>query len=814
MPDIWVGLTDGGSRVYVAWSPYARNIPRHWYAIAALPPGTPTAFNAADDSSSIYLKTNHNTATLYQCRNPKDITPIWTPILTVGDAVPGGTINNVFSYVFGPIMMAGSVLVTTAVVALTGGGQAWYYGEYNGTIWTWFVEPSLGGFNPAGVGLDTWFMNGGVYTKLAGLLETIADGTEVSSNPRDIWYGVSGLRSFVYKVNPGHIRLHIVSGGNTDLGATASDASFTKTHVRGAHKGLQTYVVVDSTVVGVNGALWLSDNGTSFTQVGSPWHGGWVEDDALHGGGYLIWQTSAASADATIARLYDRAGNIQDDLTGDFWSLIHVPHSDISFIGMGLTVADKGKFILPHTHTIRAGQTALAELKAVYYHGFESLMQPAWLGKTARVKDTLDDGFGKLDVDYLLLNEPGQSQIAGITWLQPAPSTLTLIAKEQIRSLMYRLAHIWDVDIRWQCTDRRVDELLNWRQIKRFSHCWPAQLRAEDETSVSYGDGETILTIPLTSAYSPKLIVPVSMTWQSLAYNESYAPVIATRRNAVPGTYVYDPDGINTLIQAVDISVIEHVIVMASGAAGYTYSHDSGQTYVTSNALGATTTAICLADYSTVLLACDAQLYLSSNGGQTYLLINTHGLVTDTINKIVTDGDSFYMLDDSGVIYTYSNLRGLQRLATISTASLTDLLYADGVLYVSGFTTTPIIMASADAGLTWSTVYTGTPGVNPTNATPLFKLASIGFGVIYAMLFSGSGATYRTTILRSVNWGVSDTWEVLYLDEQHLGDATAMFIPNDIDCSGVNHAAVIGTVMDLGSGTPLFNQYYLQIWEG
>lgn len=92
--------------------------------------------------------------------------------------------------------------------------------------------------------------------------------------------------------------------------------------ITGAFGGPQVYVVKKS-----DGGALLSDDGLNFSTL-AMWRYGVIYDKSLRGGGSLIWAAIFdASLNNPVARLYDRAGSVLADLTGDFWSQISSPLS-------------------------------------------------------------------------------------------------------------------------------------------------------------------------------------------------------------------------------------------------------------------------------------------------------------------------------------------------------------------------------------------------------------------------------------------------------------------------------------------------------
>jgi hypothetical protein len=329
--EIWIAV-EGPTEDVVAWSNYSRAGSRVWNLVAALPSGTPIELAIADDGSTLYLMTDQDDRTLYKCTNPKAAIPIWTAIAYVGlDTGLGGSLSTYFSYTMGPMTINGTIM---SIGAHYGSLRHWAYGEYNGSEWTWNAQGSVNSFRNADSGFDSWADPGvSIYDGSHHLIETI---TSPSPDPsfQGIWHRAGQPRYIVLGVE-NRVVLRIVGVTNIDLGDKHSITSnVSGTRVRGAHQGVQVYVVAAAYSTD-NGGIWLSDDGTTFTKIAT-WRPGWIEDDQLAGGGNLLVFAHEVdySVDDTIGRIYDRAGNIADDLTGDFWSL--VTHEDKTIVGLGV----------------------------------------------------------------------------------------------------------------------------------------------------------------------------------------------------------------------------------------------------------------------------------------------------------------------------------------------------------------------------------------------------------------------------------------------------------------------------------------------
>lgn len=312
--EIWLAANGAVSERTVAWSNYTRNGSRVWNRMASLPDANTLVYLAvAADGSAIYLATGAArwAYNLYKCVNPKDPSPTWTLILYNGFDTGIGTITQYFSYSFGNMIMTDTTLSLVGCI----GAQLWIMGEYDGTNWTWHAGGNEGGFEPQGAGYHSIIDNNfHLFDEAHALVETLAGSTDMTT----IWHRAGAARYL--PVNAAfRLYLHIVGSSSIDIGADATGRTY-DTHVRGAHQGVQVYCVSNATGAD-NGALWISENGTTFSKIAT-WITGWVEDDERTGGGYLIWIAATWASGTPIARQYDRAGTLLDDLTGNFDSIM------------------------------------------------------------------------------------------------------------------------------------------------------------------------------------------------------------------------------------------------------------------------------------------------------------------------------------------------------------------------------------------------------------------------------------------------------------------------------------------------------------
>jgi hypothetical protein len=308
-----------------------------WNKITTLPPGTPLAFNVATDGSILYMQTDYPNQTIYACSNPKATTPSWSSILGPGDPVLLYTAQEYFGYVCGPMVVSGSRLITTVALSATPRPQ-WAYGEFSGS-WTWYNEPGYNVFRPLGVGLDTWLGATPAVTTLYvhDRLEVMVDSISMITGGAgyEVWHRAGQRRYMIIQhTTTGYIAIHFAGASSNEIDMSTMSASqqVDDTKIRGAQAGVQVYVVNAGS--GDPGALWLSDDGTTFNKVGSSWGPGWVEDAASGGGGSLVWVLKTIPGSGVPTRLYYRNGTVLRDMTGNFWSLAGA--GDQPVVGMGL----------------------------------------------------------------------------------------------------------------------------------------------------------------------------------------------------------------------------------------------------------------------------------------------------------------------------------------------------------------------------------------------------------------------------------------------------------------------------------------------
>lgn len=335
--EVWFAATGTGSTgIYWSGDYFAGGQPT-WNRITTVPAGTLAWFGIAIDGSSAYMAVSSAPATIYQCTNPKAATPTWTPILTIGDTVLGATVD---------VILGGNLLSIgrDGATLIAGVGNPfsllrhWAYGEYNGTAWAWKQMLTYNVFNPDAIGFNAWYINNNkLYDSSNALIETIA--TLDSGAPiRDLWFRPGGTHRY-FLVNtsgsaPWTTALHWSVGGSQTLGLMSGVGQFQSSHVHGAEQGPQVYCVFDGNSPD-NGVLWLSDNGTTFTNLVT-WAPGRVFDAKLAGGGTLIWILNTMTVSNIPTRLYNRDGTVLRDMTGNLWSLAT---NTLTVIGAGVVYA-------------------------------------------------------------------------------------------------------------------------------------------------------------------------------------------------------------------------------------------------------------------------------------------------------------------------------------------------------------------------------------------------------------------------------------------------------------------------------------------
>lgn len=299
-----------------------------WTKIGSLPI-TPTWFGIAKNGTTAYICTSGSAAKIYATATPK--TPSWSIIAEVGTSILSTTINSYFNYVMGPFTVQGTTLYGAAHMLAPAGACA--YGSYNGTAWSWSQMTTLGSFGPGGVGKDT-YADANNHTVRAGgtntLLETIGGSPSTSSPGYRFYRSTAGTRYVFWRTTGNVLNLHTVGGADINLGTSNFDTNITDSNVFGSETGAQIYVV--SAATAAFGHLWLSDNGSTFTDIAT-WNAGWVRDATESGGGSLVWIPKDVTSSNVPTRLYNRDGSVLRDMTGNFWSLTT---GNQTMVGMGL----------------------------------------------------------------------------------------------------------------------------------------------------------------------------------------------------------------------------------------------------------------------------------------------------------------------------------------------------------------------------------------------------------------------------------------------------------------------------------------------
>lgn len=439
--------------------------------------------------------------------------------------------------------------------------------------------------------------------------------------------------------------------------------------------------------------------------------------------------------------------------------------------------------------------TTLAGTKAAYAHPTGTVTCPAWLGRASRIKDTLDTGYSKLDADYIVDQWPGDLQVVSEVWRSPNPSTLSLVAKETISTKLYAWRDSWDIDIRLQCAGQ-VDNPLNWDVIKRFIQCWPDQLRTEDETSLTQDDGETSITIPISTAYKPVVIRQILPNVVSdVAFVSSNRRICAVKHSVEPTYY-----GETSSNDAIAIDAYEYLVMLVDSSGDVWYSYDGGVTFVASTG-AANCVSVWIINYSTIMAGANGQLFVSTDGGKTFADVNVYDVLTASVIAIRDDGHgNCYLLEDNGMVsvYRFGDIAQIFDVSAYGVA-VTDLWYDSGLLYVAGFNATgPCILSSDVDGLSW-TIVLQLQGTSTSlgSLVPTVKLAAAGYGVLYAMLVSNVSNTIHVYHCRSVNWGYGSTWVELSHLFAASGSAIDLYVPNSIACADVNHVESLGAVFTM-----------------
>jgi hypothetical protein len=324
LSEIWVGATNG-----IWW----RTVAGSWSAVASLPNADEIRwFRIANDGATLYCTTHpagsdfNVQQKLYKCHNPKAGSPTWTLIAQAGDSAAGSTISTYFNFTLGPCVLDNNDLYMMAHLAID--APAWAYGVYDSVSWSWLRTADALVFSPAGVGRERYGFNNLIRDDANSLVETITggDGYEYYRSLSGVHYCTRRASSTLYT--------HQIGGADlATLGSSSNDSEVADTNISGPEHGNQVYVV--SAANGAAGHLWLSDDGSTFSDVAT-WAQGWVKDVTFDGGGSLIWLPSTVTSGATMLRRYLRAGSVDADLTGNFWS---VTTGNKVFSGLGLVYA-------------------------------------------------------------------------------------------------------------------------------------------------------------------------------------------------------------------------------------------------------------------------------------------------------------------------------------------------------------------------------------------------------------------------------------------------------------------------------------------
>lgn len=289
-----------------------------WNKITTLPAGTPAWFGITRGGGMAYIGTS---TALYATATPK--TPSWSLIAQVGDSVAGDTLSGIYA---DTLMLQNTTLTITGSLSTV---THWAYGEYNGSSIAWSRTSDISTFRPDGSGPQIYSLGRFVRNAVSNtLIEDL--NTSWDAVGRHIYRSPSGAR-YVAANTGGNLYIRKLNTASINMGANSNPSTVANVHIFGAETGNQVYSVSGAT--SASGHLWLSDDGSAFSDVAT-WGEGWVRDAMLTGGGSLVWILTTIAGSAVPTRLYNRDGSVLRDMTGNFWSLTSGAQT---VIGMGLT---------------------------------------------------------------------------------------------------------------------------------------------------------------------------------------------------------------------------------------------------------------------------------------------------------------------------------------------------------------------------------------------------------------------------------------------------------------------------------------------
>lgn len=412
-----------------------------------------------------------------------------------------------------------------------------------------------------------------------------------------------------------------------------------------------------------------------------------------------------------------------------------------------------------------------------------------------------------------------------------AGSEFTLSVKEQTANSLYDWDGEWDIDIRTQSCGFRADPV-NWDMIKRTCRCSLQGPTSDQETTYNQDeDGEVIISEQVVSPDFSVIINGVSpRTLELYSLYSEYAnmttvPRIATRRDCELVLSVghdgsndygvgYGEDILDLAFGDLDISsdpivdldTVDRILLVVDSAGLVWRSLDEGENFVV--LAGVTNVVIVKAySYGEMYLGTSAGAVLkSTDGGATFSTITSYGSMTGDVVAITKSYDEIVSFLDENALLAVLDEDVIQRIDDISATidDPTDMLWADGNLYVAGYdSNAPIIIGSNDGGISWETLLeiTGSDDLDATfDFTPVLRLSSCGCGVVYATAMYSVGAggakEIHSAVYRNVDFGLFGFWVTEWSESQLLSAAGELFMPFDVVCCGPNYAVVAGVFWD------------------
>lgn len=401
-------------------------------------------------------------------------------------------------------------------------------------------------------------------------------------------------------------------------------------------------------------------------------------------------------------------------------------------------------------------------------------------------------------------------------------TSFDVLVKENIGTLVYNWQDYTDFDIRTQCGGR-IDNPMNWDMIKRIINCWCEAIDTDSEASVTpRNNGEVIATLPVRSLDFPIIIkrvtqadlhlantieisnMPVAPTVSAEAgYTEGYImPAFSSSKYGIAMSADMDKFNFSTFtLSNPIISVSSYQKLWAAVdtlGAVYCSSDESGLYQGTG--ISGTPVVVKVFNYSCILVGTSTgAIYLSTDGGHVYHAVDAYNAIAtggivgfcgmdDAIYAITATGN-IAMSTDGGV--TFERWPDLPGVVDIS-----DIQCQDGIVYVTGyFNTTDLqVLASTDLE-TWLTVLSLTTSSLPAlSYTVRPQLAAAGPGVLYlaASYITDNDTRYRSEVYRSVNWGMPNTWELLWSEVAVDIIYNTVTLLTDIAASSVNDVVVTG----------------------